>query len=233
VIAAVAVLLAAAAGSLLPGDARNSELHRLRSHPPHRPAWQAAARRRSWAALTARRWAAARRRRGVIELCSGLAAELGVGSPPREALAAAAGGLWLEQLGQVAAAPHGDVSSALRGAATEPGAAGLLRLEACWRVCERSGAPLAPAVAALAEALRDDEQVRREVGAQLAGPRATGVLLALLPGFGLFLGSTLGGAPVDLLLSTPLGHGCLVLGLALELAGLLWTRRLTRSVLLA
>jgi tight adherence protein B len=160
-----------------------------------------------------------------------VAAELGVGSPPRQALAAASQGLWLEHLGEVAAAPHGDVASALRQAGAAPGAAGLLRLEACWRVCERSGAPLAPAVAGLADALRDDEQVRREVGAQLAGPRATAVLLALLPAFGLLLGGALGGRPVAVLLGTPLGRGCLLVGVALEVAGLLWTRRLTHAAL--
>ncbi|MDQ1702083.1 MAG: tight adherence protein [Frankiaceae bacterium] len=227
-IGTVAVLLAAVAGALLPAGDGPSELSRLRPRPPSPPSIP---REPWWPALAARRRAPARRRQGVIELCSAAAAELGVGSSPRQALAAASQGLWLEHLGEVAAAPHGDVASALRQAGAAPGAAGLLRLEACWRVCERSGAPLAPAVAGLADALRDDEQVRREVGAQLAGPRATAVLLALLPAFGLLLGGALGGRPVAVLLGTPLGRGCLLVGLALEVAGLLWTRRLTHAAL--
>jgi tight adherence protein B len=55
------------------------------------------------------------------------------------------------------------------------------------------------------------------------------VLLALLPAFGLAMGSALGADPLDVLAGTPLGLGCLALGLMLETAGLLWTARITRS----
>ena len=66
------------------------------------------------------------------------------------------------------------------------------------------------------------------MAAQLAGPRATAVLLALLPAFGLAMGNALGADPLAVLVGTPLGQGCLVLGLLLEAAGLLWTARITR-----
>jgi tight adherence protein B len=135
----------------------------------------------------------------------------------------------VEHLAAVAAAPHGDVVQALRATAELPGGAGLRRLAACWQVSERSGSGLASSVSRLTATLRDEEQVRREVAAQLAGPRATAVLLALLPAFGLAMGSALGADPLDVLVRTPLGLGCLALGLMLETAGLLWTARITRS----
>jgi tight adherence protein B len=148
---------------------------------------------------------------------------------PRDALIAASRDVpGVEHLAAVAAAPHGDVAQALRVTAERHGGAGLQRLAAAWQVSERSGSGLAPSVSRLAATLRDEEQVRREVAAQLAGPRATAVLLALLPVFGLAMGNALGASPVSVLVGTPLGRGCLGLGLALESAGLLWTARITR-----
>ncbi|MEP6760861.1 MAG: type II secretion system F family protein [Sporichthyaceae bacterium] len=169
-----------------------------------------------------------RRRTAVIELCSALGAELRSGATARNALIAASRDLpAVEHLASVAAAPHGDITQALQATAALGGGAGLRRLAACWQVSERSGSGLAPSVSRLTATLRDEEQVRREVAAQLAGPRATSVLLAMLPAFGLAMGSAMGADPVAVLLGTPLGQGCLVLGLLLETAGLWWIARIT------
>ena len=182
-----------------------------------------------WHRARAGRLSAARRRSGLVELCQALAAELGSGAPARDALVAASRGLPdLEHLGQVARSPHGDVAQILRSTAACPGGSGLLRLAACWQVSERSGSSLAGSVARLAESLRDEEQVRREVAAQLAGPRATAVLLALLPAFGLLMGTGLGARPVEVLVGSPTGRACLLVGAALEAAGLLWTGHIAR-----
>jgi tight adherence protein B len=228
------VALAGLAGWCLSGEAAAVvRLRRLapqpRALPPsaHRPARLATSLR--WRDPTGRR-DAARRRTAVIELCSALGAELQSGASPRDALTASSHDVpGVEHLAAVAAAPHGDVMQALRATAELPGGAGLRRLAACWQVSERSGSGLASSVSRLAATLRDEDQVRREVAAQLAGPRATSVLLALLPAFGLLMGSALGADPLDILVGTPLGLGCLVLGLMLETAGLLWTARITRS----
>ena len=72
----------------------------------------------------------------------------------------------------------------------------LADLAAAWRLVEVTGARLAARPARLAEAARTDEAVRREVAAQLAGPRATALLLALLPAAGVLLGTGLGADPV-------------------------------------
>jgi tight adherence protein B len=228
-------MLAGLAGWCLGGEALVvSRLRRLPTVPPallstaHRPARSSALSGRRWNDPTGRR-DAARRRAAVIELCSALGAELRSGATAREALIAASRDVAaVDHLAAVAAAPHGDVAEVLRVTAERQGGAGLRRLAACWQVSERSGSGLAPSVSRLAAALRDEEQVRREVAAQLAGPRATAVLLALLPVFGLAMGNALGANPLAVLVGTPLGQGCLMLGLLLEVSGLLWTARITR-----
>ena len=183
---------------------------------------------RGWRARRRRR-AATRRRAALIELCQALASELSSGARPRVALAAATAGLPdFEHLRAVADVPHGDIVSALTATAARPGAEALRRLAACWQVSERSGGVLAPSIARLAATLREDEQVRREVAAQLAGPRATAVLLALLPAFGLLMGTAMGADPAAVLLGPPVGKVCLVVGAALEGVGLLWTGWIVR-----
>ncbi len=233
--ALASVVLAGLAGWCLGGEPLAvARLRRLpteaRAVSPtvHRPARSSPLSGRRWNDPTGRR-EAARRRAAVIELCSALGAELRSGATARDALIAASRDVpAVEHLAAVAAAPHGDVAQALRATAERNGGAGLRRLAACWQVSERSGSGLAPSVSRLAATLRDEEQVRREVAAQLAGPRATAVLLALLPVFGLAMGNALGADPLAVLVGTPLGQGCLVLGLLLEVAGLLWTARITR-----
>ena len=228
------VALAGLAGWCLGGDAPAvARLRRLMSKPraaspiAHHPGRSSPSRRR-WNDPTGRR-ETAHRRAAVIELCSGLAAELRSGATARSALIAASRDVpEVGQLAAIATAPHGDVMQALRATAALRGGAGLRRLAACWQVSEGSGSALAPSVSRLAATLRDEEQVRREVAAQLAGPRATSVLLALLPAFGLAMGSALGADPLAVLVGTPLGQGCLALGLLLEASGLLWTARITR-----
>ena len=228
-----AVVLAALAGWCLPLGTRG----RLRRLPRKEVATRAGSGGAlSWKRRGVRRWRsrhAARKRRGeVVELCQALAAELEAGAPPRVALVAAAEGLaTFDQLATVAESTYGDVSTVLTSLARAPGCEGLARVAACWRLCERSGVGLSVAVGRRADALRDDEQVRRETAAQVAGPRATGVMLALLPLFGLGMGSALGAAPLRLLFHTP--AGLLLVGSAavLEVLGLVWMSRITRRVL--
>ena len=222
-------LLAALGGALWP---RARVRHRLGyltspvSAGAYRPAWSLPV---PLGALWRHR-EAARTRAAVVELCAALGAELLAGRSPRAALAAAAAGLSLPRaLQAVGAGPYVDVAPLLRDAAARPGAGGLAGLAACWQVSDEAGAGLAPAVLRLADALRDEEQVRREVEAQLAGPRATAVLLAGLPGLGMLLGAALGVTPWAVLTGTPVGLACLAVGLLLEVAGLLWTRRIVRA----
>jgi tight adherence protein B len=99
-------------------------------------------------------------------------------------------------------------------------------LAAAWAVASESGAPLASSLRELAGALRDDAQLRREVRAALAGPRASAKLVTTLPlvavGFGLLLGFDTAGV----LFGNPLGWACLVIGGSLLWAGARWNRAL-------
>lgn len=177
-----------------------------------------------------RRAAAARMRADVCELCQALVGELRAGAPAGPALAAAARGLArLDGLAAVAGAPHGEVGAALLDLADEPGGEGLRRLAACWRVSERFGSGLDASVSRLASSLRDEEQVRREVAAQLAGPRATAVLLMLLPLLGALMGGAMGVGVLPVLLGTPVGTACLLVGILLEGLGFRWSARLARA----
>ena len=185
-----------------------------------------------------RRAAEARRageRRGdaVIALCAALAGEVRAGRQPGEALQRAARdseGLGEAQAAVLAAARFGgDVPKALAVAARQPGADGLLGLAACWRVAVDQGAGLAAGLDRLEGALRAERDQRADLRAQLAGPRATAVMLAGLPALGLLLGAALGADPLHVLLHTGAGLGCLLVGGVLEGAGVWWVLRIVRG----
>jgi tight adherence protein B len=185
------------------------------------------------AAGRVRRRAEAAERAGAVEACAALSAELRAGRDPADALAAAAAvatGPSQRSLRAAAAAARlgGDVPSALCAESGSEVAHVLRALAACWTVCATSGSGLAAAVERLEEGLRGEQAQRRAVDGELAGPRATAALLAVLPAFGLLLAAGLGADPLHVLLETPLGLVCLTLGLALDGLGVLWTDRLVR-----
>lgn len=185
-----------------------------------------------WRRAVAARQAGAAERAGAVEAAAALAAELSAGRVPADALAAAADvavGPARSALQAAAAAARlgGDVPAALVHAAPSSAVAAVLRsLAACWAVCATSGTGLAAAVSRLEEGLRADAARRRALDAELAGPRATAWLLAVLPVFGLLMAAGLGADPLHVLLHTPVGWVCLAGGVLLDAAGLLWTSRL-------
>ena len=172
--------------------------------------------------------------RRAVEACAALSAELTAGRSPAEALtvgAAMSSGPFAAGLAVAAAAERlgGDVPGAFREAAATSAVPALLRgLAACWEVCAVTGAGLARAVEQVALAARADNDRLGEIEAELAGPRATAVLLAGLPVGGMLMAFGLGADPLHLLLQTPLGAVCTVLGLSLELLGLAWTARIVQ-----
>jgi tight adherence protein B len=172
---------------------------------------------------------AQRNRIALIGLTDALSAELRAGATPRDALWRAARDQPLfAELAAAARSPAGDAVSALRNLATEDGCVAAADLATAWRVCETSGGRLAAPVARIAGAWRDDEQVRREVTAALAGPRATAVLLAALPIAGVAMASGLGAHPIALFLRPPVAALVVVPGLLLEVAGVFWTAGIAR-----
>ncbi|MFL9654826.1 type II secretion system F family protein [Streptomyces sp. PB17] len=174
-----------------------------------------------------------RRQDAVIALCGTLAGEVRAGRQPGEALLYAAhdsGGLGDAQATVLAAARFGgDVPGTLAAAAGQPGSEGLRGLAACWRVAVDHGAGLAAGLDRLEGALRAERDQRADLRAQLAGARATAVMLAGLPVLGLLLGVALGSDPLHVLLHTGAGLGCLLAGGVLESLGVWWVARIVRG----
>ncbi|GAA1777931.1 type II secretion system F family protein [Agromyces lapidis] len=102
-------------------------------------------------------------------------------------------------------------------------------LAAAWSVAADSGAPLAASLRSLAVVLRDEAQLRRDVGAALAGPAASARLVTALPLIAVVFGATLGFDTVGVLVGNPIGLACLVLGALLLWGGARWNRRLART----
>jgi tight adherence protein B len=181
---------------------------------------------------TVDRRAAGRAEDAVLEAVEALAAELRAGLPPAAALrsaAEAADGPVAAVLTEAAstAALGGDAAEVLRAAATQ--AEGLQRVSAAWQVSSTSGASLSDVLDRVENDLRGDRTHGRRVDAELAGPRATAGLLAVLPLLGLGLGASMGADPGHVLRHTVPGQLALVIGAGLDALGVWWTARIIAS----
>ncbi|MGW4897922.1 type II secretion system F family protein [Kitasatospora sp. NPDC004240] len=200
------------------------------------------------AVLPLRRWRlrrrtaeqARKRAEAVVELCTGLSAELRGGATPEQALhlvtarlgedGEALRRLGAEPVARLAAGRYGaDVPAAFQLLAELPGGRGASAIAACWRVSSDGGSGLAAALDRVAEALRAERALAEEIQGELAAPRTTIAVLAALPAAGLLLGVALGARPLDILLHTREGLVSLIAGAALETAGLAWTGHIVRT----
>lgn len=179
--------------------------------------------------LTTRR-SLQRRREIARDAVAAMAAELSAGHSATRALERAFARDDLAPRSRAAIAWGGDVVEALRADARMPGCGLLLAVSACWSVAHGTGAGLAESLRRAVSADREDDEVRTQLAAHLAAPRATARMLAGLPVLGLILGIAMGGDPLAWLLGTPLGFGCLACGIGLTILGLLWTSRIAARV---
>jgi tight adherence protein B len=97
---------------------------------------------------------------------------------------------------------------------------------AVLRVAERTGAPSAGTLRALAGALRRTAASDRAVRVALAGPRASARVVLALPVLGLALGSTWGAGAVQVLVSSPVGWACTGIAVLLVSTARAWSARL-------
>jgi tight adherence protein B len=182
--------------------------------------------RRRWADYDAQREA-------VAGLCTALRAELEAGLQPKAAFMSA---VWsrseLRDMAEQATVPNPafDPVRFLSAQAAVPGRRALRALAACWHAADRHGVRLTEAVAGIEEGLRAESARARAVAVELAGIRATILLLAALPILGIALGLALGADPFDMLLHHTPGQLCLIFGVGLDLCGLLWTDRLVEGL---
>ena len=163
-----------------------------------------------------------RGRAEVARACAGLAAQLRVGQVPSEALVVVAADCALLCEARDAQVLGGNVLRVWRSQARRPGHAGLVDLARAWQVSSRSGAPMSAVLEQVAERLSADLSLRAVVAGELSASRATGKVMAALPGCGVGLGYVLGGEPIGWLLAGPLGWGCLLGGVVLACLGVLW-----------
>ncbi|WP_236717934.1 type II secretion system F family protein [Actinoplanes sp. TFC3] len=98
---------------------------------------------------------------------------------------------------------------------------------AAGQLADRIGAPVADLLDRIEADARTADRIRAKATAEAAGTRATSLLLALLPLGGIGLGYSIGADPLDVLLHTPAGAGCALTAALLQIAGVLWTERLT------
>ncbi|MDQ6658524.1 MAG: secretion protein F [Actinomycetota bacterium] len=172
---------------------------------------------KEWAELLAAlRMLARELRSGAAPVAAATSAASAVGGAAGELLTdlAAAARLGVDRAMPVRAGPTGQVAERLR--------AGL-------RLSVQHGVPWAALIEAFAVDVADRVQAASDRGAQVAGPRFSGYVLAALPVFGLLLGAGMGANPLRVLLGPAPGGLLLPVGAALTCAGLLWSARIVGS----
>lgn len=161
----------------------------------------------------------------LVEALTALGAELRGGRSLAEATRAAVDACADEDSGRALARA---VRSPGIGAAEAPGELGraLDRVAAAARLSARTGCSLAAVVGAVEDDLRARSRQRLELHSATAGARASAAVLAGLPVLGLVMGGGVGADPWRVLTTTLPGQLLLVVGVALEAAGLAWSARL-------
>ena len=154
---------------------------------------------------------------------------LRVGQVPAAALAIAAADCQVLRDGHHARTVGGDAVEVWRLQARRAGHSGLLELARAWQVSIETGAPMSTTLDQVAASLAADQALTRVVNGELATARATGKVMAVLPGCGIGIGYLLGGDPARWLLSGPAGWACLLSGVLLACAGVLWIEALARQ----
>jgi tight adherence protein B len=172
----------------------------------------------------------------ALDAMSGLADDVRAGAPAPVALnsalramAEAADGRTAGELLAVGSAGPGAHAALALRTVSEPALRGVLTpLAAVWALLDH-GVPLADLVERLDAELRTRTAASQRAAAQLAGARATAVLLGALPCLGLLLGQFVGAHPLAEVLTTRLGGACAVAAVTLQVTGVLWSGRITRA----
>lgn len=175
----------------------------------------------------------------IADAIHGLVAELRAGAHPVAAAesaardAAAPANAVLTAIATTARM-DGDLTSVLdRFTTNSPTPVPALRpLINAWTLAQRHGLPLADVLAAVQADIAGRVRFAQKVKARMAGPRASGAVLAALPALGVLLGETMGANPLHVLFANPLGQTLLATGTTLICLGIHWTNRLTTQAVL-
>lgn len=172
---------------------------------------------------------------GLAELLALVAAPLRAGVSPSSSVAAAASAVAGDPVvGDLtrrlvdAGRAGDDVAEVWR--CYDPGGDAAAFVARAWALSERTGAPLADALGAAEQVLRARRRTRQRLDSAAAGPRASMVVLTLLPLSGPVVGLACGISPRELYLQSPLALTSLGLGLVLAFVAWTWSRAiLTRA----
>lgn len=172
-----------------------------------------------------------------------LAREVRTGASPVAAVLATAAahpacGAALDQLA-VAVVGRRDGPPNLAGARPDPdptpggrsdqAAEVVARLGDGWELSARHGVPWAALIDTVATDLADRQRADSLRTAQVAGPRVSGYVLAVMPALGILLGAGMGADPVHVLRDTGVGSVLLLVGSGLTCLGLAWTASIVRA----
>lgn len=176
-----------------------------------------------------RRRSALRAQDDVARACTVLASYLRVGQVPSAALAVAAADCEVLREGHGTHTLGGDVVAVWRQQARRAGHRGLLELARAWQASVETGAPMSSTLDQVAASLSADQSLRGVVNSELAAARATSKVMAALPLCGIGIGYLLGGDPARWLVAGPAGWACLLAGVLLGCAGVLWIEALAQG----
>jgi tight adherence protein B len=170
----------------------------------------------------------AARQRDLLASVQALVAEFESGAGPPAALEAAADAgprVRADFAAAAAVAARGGAAADLLCAGDD---AALRAVGQAWRLGDDTGAPLAGVLGRVAADLAAAQEQRRTVTIALAGPRSSAAVLSGLPLLGIGLGVAMGARPLPFLFTTAPGRLLCCLGVLLDVAGVLWMRRLIR-----
>lgn len=102
----------------------------------------------------------------------------------------------------------------------------LIRLVKILELNQKVGSPIAQSLDLLIANALSRQERNNLIRSELAGVKATVLVLALLPLLGMFLGLILGINIPFWIISEPVGRVCLVLSATFELLGIFWIRKL-------
>ncbi|HUW79162.1 MAG TPA: hypothetical protein VMV52_10510 [Candidatus Nanopelagicaceae bacterium] len=161
----------------------------------------------------------------TLDLVTGLADQLRVGHSPIQALAEASvlyPELHLEITSQTRLE---DALAELRDGAVK-GADALLKVALFIELSDQRGTSLIPALDAIAESIENELEIEEELLSEIAGARATAILMSLLPVLILMALH-----PFHFLFGTLIGRIALTGAVTLNALGRFWLNRITRSAL--
>ena len=94
------------------------------------------------------------------------------------------------------------------------------------QVTSVTGSSAQGAIKRLIERVQIEQKNTQLVASELAGTKATVLVLACLPALGMLMSAGLGINPIAWLIGNPAGLFCLLIGLSLEIIGLAWVKLL-------